>query len=251
MENRTRILIVDDEQEFTTSLQAALAATLYQVSIAADKTQAQEMAWAEKPELVVLGTITPRGSAFAMHQWLKQTPPFNEVPLIVVDASPEKQLTKGWRKDEGLQLESEDYLSKPVEPTSLVHLIEKLLDRVTKKIKVLVVDDHAIVRDGIRALLGVQKDMQVVGEAVDGKDALEKARKLSPDVVLMDIVMPVMNGLEATRHICRECERAKVLMLTQYDDEENVLASKQVGARGFIPKRSASTQLLAAIRAAA
>jgi len=111
-----------------------------------------------------------------------------------------------------------------------------------------VVDDHAIIRDGIRALLAVQKDMQVVGEAVDGKDALEKALQLSPDVVLMDIVMPVMNGLEATKRICRECEQARVLMLTQYDDEENVLASSQVGAFGFIPKRSASSQLLAGIR---
>ena len=90
----------------------------------------------------------------------------------------------------------------------------------------------------------------MVGEAVDGQDALEKTRQLSPDVVLMDIVMPVMNGLEATKRISRECEGTKVLMLSQYDDEENVLASSQVGASGFIPKRSASTQLLSAIRSA-
>ena len=115
-------------------------------------------------------------------------------------------------------------------------------------IRVLVVDDHAIIRDGIGALLAPQKDMQVVGEAVNGKDALEKAVQLLPDVVLMDIVMPVMNGLEATKQICRECEQAKVLMLSQYDDEENVLASSQVGALGFVPKRSASTDLLDGIR---
>jgi DNA-binding NarL/FixJ family response regulator len=251
MKTNPRILIVDDERDFTASLTAALGSRAYEVAIASDRAKAQEMAWAERPDMVVLGTITPRGSAFALHQWLKQTPPFNDVPIVVVDAPPEKQLLKGWRRDEGLQLESEDYLSKPVEPTALVNLIEKLLDRVTRKIKVLVVDDHAIVRDGIRALLGVQKDMQVVGEAVDGQDALDKARKLLPDVVLMDIVMPVMNGLEAAKRICKECERSKVLMLTQYDDEENALASRQAGAHSFIPKRSASTQLLAAIRAAA
>ena len=242
------ILIVDDEQDSTSSLQARLVAKAYEVCIATDKTQAQEKAWAQRPGLVLLGTIMPRGSAFELHEWLRHTPPFNDVPIVVIDAAPEEQLLKGWRREEGLQLESEDYLTKPVEPTSLVHLIGKLLDKVTRKIKVLVVDDYAIVRDGIRSLLGVQNDMQVVGEAVDGKEALEKARRLSPDVVLMDIVMPVMNGLDATKRICRECEHTKVLLLSHYDDEENALASRLAGAYGFIPKRSASTQLLAAIR---
>jgi len=248
MKANPRILIVDDEQDSTSSLQARLVAKAYEVCIATDKTQAQEKAWAQRPSLVLLGTIMPRGNAFELDEWLRHTPPFNDVPIVVIDAAPEEQLLKGWRREEGLQLESEDYLTKPVEPTLLVHLIGKLLDKVTRKIKVLVVDDHAIVRDGIRALLGVQKDMQVVGEAVDGKEALEKARRLSPDVVLMDIVMPVMNGLEATRRICKECEHTKVLLLSQYDDEENALVSRQAGAYGFIPKRSAGTQLLAAIR---
>ena len=90
--------------------------------------------------------------------------------------------------------------------------------------------------------------MQVIGEAINGRDALEKTIELSPDVVLMDIVMPIMNGLEATRQICRECPQARVLMLTQYDDEENVLASNQVGALGFIPKTAVSSQLLTGIR---
>jgi len=104
-----------------------------------------------------------------------------------------------------------------------------------------------MVRDGIRAVLDLQRDMQVVGEAINGRDALEKTIELSPDVVLMDIVMPVMNGLDATKHLCKECQ-AKVLMLTQYDDEENILASSQAGALGFIPKTAVSSQLLAGIR---
>ena len=79
---------------------------------------------------------------------------------------------------------------------------------------------------------------------------MEKTLQLLPDVVLMDIVMPGMNGLEATKQIYKGCEQVRVLMLTQYDDEENVLASKEAGAFGFIPKRSASSQLLTAIRAA-
>ena len=72
-----------------------------------------------------------------------------------------------------------------------------------------------------------------------------------PDVVLMDIVMPEMNGLEATKEICKKCERAKVLMLTQYDDEENVQASREAGALGFIPKAAASSRLLTGIRSVA
>ena len=145
-------------------------------------------------------------------------------------------------------MEAEDFVSKPIEPASLLPRIAKLLDKATRRIKVLVVDDHAIIRDGIRAVLALQSDVQVVGEAVDGRDALEKALQLSPDVVLMDIVMPVMNGLEATKQICKECKQTKVLILTQYDDEENVLAGSQAGALGFVPKRSASSQLLAGIR---
>jgi DNA-binding NarL/FixJ family response regulator len=248
METNLKILIADDEPDFTTGLQATLAAKAYRVVIATSRPQAQEMTQAERPDMVVLGTMTPRGDAFLLHQWLKRTPQFRDLPLIVIDAPLEKRLVKGWRMAEGLQLEADDYLVKPIEPTSVMPRLEKLLEKPAGMIRVLVVDDHTIIRDGIRALLAVQKDMQVVGEAVNGKDALEKTAQLWPDVVLMDIVMPVMNGLEATKQICKECEQAKVVMLTQYDDEENVLASSQVGAFGFVPKRSASSQLLAAIR---
>jgi len=93
--------------------------------------------------------------------------------------------------------------------------------------------------------------MQVIGEAINGREALDKTRELMPDVVVMDVVMPVMNGLDAAREICQKCKPAKVLMLTQYDDEENVLASRQVGAVGFIPKAAASSQLLTGIRSVA
>lgn len=250
MENKPKILIVDDDPDFAESLQATLAAEAYQVIIASNRAQAQQVVLAERPDMVVIGTIMPRGDAFLLHQWLNRTPPFNDVPIIVIDAPSEEQLVKGWNMVEGLQMEADDYLVKPVEPALVVPRIEKLLDKETRKIKVLVVDDHAIIREGIRALLGVQKDMQVVGEAVDGKDAVEKVRQLSPDVVLMDIVMPVMSGLEATKQICRRSKKTKVLMLSQYDDEENIHASSKVGAYGFIPKRSASTELLSAIRSA-
>ncbi|MBE0480527.1 MAG: response regulator [Dehalococcoidia bacterium] len=248
MESMTKILIVDDERQFSEHLRAVLEARLFQVTVASSRTEAQQRVWAEKPDAVLIGTIMPRGDAFLLHQWLRQTPPFDNVPMIVVDAPEEDRLIRGWRKAEGLQLQAEEYLVKPLAPESMLPLFEKMVDKTTRRIRVLVADDHAIIREGIRALLGVQKDIQVVGEAVDGQDALEKTRQLSPDIVLMDIVMPGMNGLEATRHIARDCEKTKVLMLSQYDDEENVLASTQVGAYGFIPKKSASTQLLTAIR---
>ncbi len=252
METHRRILIVDDDPEFTRAVRATLEANSYSVAIASDRQQAKEMIRSQEPELIILGTIAPRGDAFLFHKWLKQTLGFSSLPLMVINAPPEKQLIKGWRLDEGLQCDAEDFLARPVEPAALVPRLQKLLDReAAKRIRVLVVDDHAVVREGIRAVLSLQRDIQVVGEAVDGKDATEKTVELMPDVVLMDIVMPVMNGLDATREIRSRCERVKVLVLTQYDDEENISASREAGALGFIPKAAASSRLLSGIRSVA
>ena len=251
MEKNPRILIVDDDLDFTEALKATLLNESYSVVTAYDRRQAEEMVRSQEPDMIVLGTIMPRGDAFLFHKWMKQTLGFSNLPIMVINAPPEKQVIKGWRMDEGMQCDAEDFLAKPVAPAALVPRIQKLLDRATKRIRVLIVDDHAVVRDGIRAVLALQRDMQMVGEAVNGKEAVEKAIELLPDVVVMDIVMPVMNGLEAAKQIYKKCESVKVLMLTQYDDEENVLASKQVGAVGFIPKAAASSRLLTGIRSVA
>jgi DNA-binding NarL/FixJ family response regulator len=248
MEHEHRILIVDDDPDFTQALRAALEAKSHSVVIASGRRQAEDMVRSHEPELVALGAIMPRGDAFLLHQWLKQSLGFSNLPIIVVNAPPEKQHIKGWRKEEGMQCDVEDFLSRPIELDVLVHRITKLLDRVTRKIRVLVVDDHAVVRDGIRAVLALQHDMQVVGEAANGREAIDKTGQFLPDVVLMDIVMPEMNGLEAAREICQHYQQARVLMLTQYDDEENVMASQQAGALGFIPKTVVSSQLLNGIR---
>ena len=246
------ILIVDDDIEFTQALKATLEDKAYSVVTALNRQQAEEMIRSQEPDMIILGTIMPRGDAFLFHRWLKQTLGFSNLPTMVINAPPEKQLTKGWRMEEGMQCDAEDFLARPVELTALMPRIQKLLDKeAAKRIRVLIVDDHAVVRDGIRALLSLQRDMQVIGEAVNGKEALEKTIELVPDVVLMDIVMPVMNGLEAAEEIGKECPLAKVLMLTQYDDEENVLASRQAGAVGFIPKAAASSRLLSGIRSVA
>lgn len=119
------------------------------------------------------------------------------------------------------------------------------------KIRVLVVDDHAIMRDGIRALINEQEDMHVIGEAEDGRAAVELAGRLQPDVVLMDIAMPLLNGLEATRQVKRDHPDIQVLVLTMYDHEEYVRQVLATGASGYILKRAAATDLVAAIRAVA
>jgi len=248
MERNSKILLVDDEPEFIADMQPKLVAKGWQVLTAGNRVQAEEVARHEKPDLIILGTIMPRGDAFRLHQWLKQSPNFRAVPLIVVDAEPEKRLLKGWRMDEGLKLEAEQYLVKPVESTSIASWAERFLDRTLRRIKVLVVDDHAVVREGICALLGLQKDMEVIGEAVDGRDACDKVQRLAPNVAVMDIVMPGMSGLEATKQITKECPETKVLILTQYDEEENMFVAKQVGAYGFIAKSAASSDLLTGIR---
>ena len=118
-----------------------------------------------------------------------------------------------------------------------------------KKIKVLIVDDHTLVRDGIRALLALAADIEVVGEASDGKQALKKTKELLPDVVLMDLAMPVMTGLEATRRIHREFPGTRVLALTQYDDSEYVIPIIEAGACGFVTKMVAFSELASAIQA--
>ena len=118
-----------------------------------------------------------------------------------------------------------------------------------KKIRVLLAEDHTIVRQGISALLRSEPDIEVAGEAADGLEALELAKKLIPDVVLMDIAMRNLNGLEATRKIKKLFPHTKVLVLTMYDNEEWIFQILKVGASGYLIKDSAMTELTAAIRA--
>lgn len=117
------------------------------------------------------------------------------------------------------------------------------------KIKILMVDDHAVLRDGIRALLGIHDDMEIVGEASEGREAVVKAQELSPDVVVMDIAMPGMEGLEATRRITKKYPKVKVLILTQYNNREYILSAIKAGAAGYVPKRALGSELVSAIRA--
>lgn len=117
------------------------------------------------------------------------------------------------------------------------------------KIRVLIADDHAIMREGIRALLALHDEIEVVGEAEDGRETIEKAHELAPDVVVMDIAMPVMDGLEACRRIHRDRPGTRVLVLTQHVDKEYVLSSVKAGAAGCISKKAVASELVSGIEA--
>jgi DNA-binding NarL/FixJ family response regulator len=117
------------------------------------------------------------------------------------------------------------------------------------KIRVLIADDHAIVREGICLLLARHKDIEVVGQATDGRQAVARVAELRPDVVLMDITMPEMNGLEATQEIHKKFPATRVLVLTQHENKEFIFPLLRAGAAGYIFKRARAQELIGAIRA--
>jgi DNA-binding NarL/FixJ family response regulator len=117
-------------------------------------------------------------------------------------------------------------------------------------IRILVVDDQPLMRDGIASLLARQADLRVIGQASHGMEAVEQAQALQPDVILMDIRMPLMDGIHATQAILKSQPQAKVLMLTTFDDDEYIVASLRAGAVGYILKDIASEELAEAVRLA-
>ena len=119
-----------------------------------------------------------------------------------------------------------------------------------EKIRVLLADDYAVVRQGLKALLEAEVDITVVGEADNGHLAVQLARELSPAVIIMDIVMPLLNGLEATRQIRRESPGVKVLVLTAFEDDKYVRQMTEAGAAGYLLKQADATDLIKAVREA-
>lgn len=119
-----------------------------------------------------------------------------------------------------------------------------------KKITVLLADDHTVVRQGLRLLLEAEEDIKVVGEAENGRQAVQLAKKLQPNVVVLDVAIPLLNGLEATRQITRDVPSSKVLILSSYSDDEYVQQLTEEGAAGYLLKQTAANDLIKAIREA-
>jgi len=119
------------------------------------------------------------------------------------------------------------------------------------KLRILIADDHQVVREGLKTLVNAQPDMRVIGEAEDGHAAWQMAKELKPDVVVMDVSMPEMNGSEATERIHRECPKVKVLTLTIYEDKGYLRQLLKAGASGYVLKRTVMEELARAIRAVA
>jgi len=117
-----------------------------------------------------------------------------------------------------------------------------------KRITVLLADDHTVVRQGLRSLLAAESDIEVVGEAENGRQAVQLTRKLLPDVLVMDIAMPKLNGLEATRQVVRDSPATKVLILSSYSDDEYVHQLTGAGAAGYLIKQTAADDLILAVR---
>jgi DNA-binding NarL/FixJ family response regulator len=117
-------------------------------------------------------------------------------------------------------------------------------------ITILVVDDHAVVREGLRAFLGLQDGFEIVGEAVDGEEALERAEQLDPDVILMDLVMPGRDGVSAMQELKERASRSRVIVLTSFLEDDRLLPALEAGAAGYLLKNSQPSELARAVRAA-
>ncbi len=119
----------------------------------------------------------------------------------------------------------------------------------TEKMRVLIADDHTLFRDGLRALLTSASDVELVGEAATGEQVIDQAASLQPDLIIMDLQMPIVNGIEATRQIVLTSPHINVLVVTMFDDDHSVFAAMQAGARGYILKGASHAEMLRAIRA--
>jgi len=117
-----------------------------------------------------------------------------------------------------------------------------------KKLRIFLTEDHQMVRDGLRAIIREQADMEIIGEASDGQEAIDKAPKLKPDVILMDVSMPGTNGIQATQILTKSIPGTRILALTAHEDVENMRQMLRAGAAGYVLKRAAAAELIQAIR---
>ena len=134
MNRRLKLLMVDDDPQFIEAVKSAAETKPYEVITAATRKAGLDRARRETPDLIMVGTLAPREDAFELHRELKDNPRTNSIPLLVVDARREEHTQKGWRIDEGMQMDAEDYVARPIEPSALLGRIEKLLERAARKV---------------------------------------------------------------------------------------------------------------------
>jgi DNA-binding NarL/FixJ family response regulator len=115
-------------------------------------------------------------------------------------------------------------------------------------IRVFLVDDHAMIREGLKMLLGSQKDIEVIGYAATGRTAVKEIQELQPDIVIMDISMPELDGIEAARQVFSRCEKTKVIIFSMHSSKEHVTRALQAGVHGYVVKESAGTEIIQAVR---
>lgn len=133
MDKAPKILVVDNEPDFVKLARSALEASSYQVIVASDRKSGLEKTGREAPNLVIVGALEPRGDAFGLHKELRESPKTSAIPMLVVDVQPEAHSRKGWRRDEGMQMDAEDYVSRPIEPAELVKSVERILERAARR----------------------------------------------------------------------------------------------------------------------
>src|SRR6266705_5938135 len=156
-------------------------------------------------------------------------------------------MVSGWLRDSGLALQAVLSLASANYPPPLETSLRPEAQKGMQPVRILIADDHEVVRRGVRSLLKSRADWEVCGEAVDGRDAVQKAKELKPDVIVMDIGMPHLNGLEAARVIRKEVPQSEILILSQYEATEMRPAALQAGAREYITKSDVARDLLTAV----
>lgn len=133
MDKVPKILVVDNEPDFVKLARGALEASSFQAIVASDRKSGLEKARREAPDLVIVGALEPRGDAFELHKELREGLKTSAIPMLVVDVRREEHSRKGWRRDEGMQMDAEDYVSRPIEPAELVKLVERILERAARR----------------------------------------------------------------------------------------------------------------------
>jgi DNA-binding NarL/FixJ family response regulator len=234
-------LVVDDDPGVREVYKYFLTMQGYTVRTAADGAEALRHLQAERPRLMLLDNHMPNMTGIEVLQHLGASMP--EVAVILTSG-----LLDAETCETAQALGAVACLQKPVGLSELAQCLAERVPIRSAKRRLLVVDDHAIVRQTLAFMLRQESDFEVVGEASDGETAVEMACALAPDIVLMDINMPVMNGIEATRAIHARCPGVCVICLSMHDRGEQARPMIEAGAAAYVSKAEAPDVLLTAIR---